>query len=204
MANVAAATNARPPSRTRTENSSTTCARWGRSTPNRWRPIRSRLTTNRNSAYSQPLSAKALATGLPSFDTRQCSARDHRLAQRRTPRTNQRSTNGPKGERQPKRTTSSTASRNSPSPNQDSTDHRPGPRLHPAGPVRADLRQRAPGDHLPAHLRTGRLAPGALEAPAEGGEDDPGRRRGQREQLLDREAGDVGDGRGGDHEAVSS
>ena len=34
----------------------------------------SRLTTNRNSAYSQPLAAKRLAQGLLNFDTRQCSS----------------------------------------------------------------------------------------------------------------------------------
>lgn len=34
----------------------------------------SRLTTNRNSAYSQPGSNDDLAAGLPSFDTRQCSS----------------------------------------------------------------------------------------------------------------------------------
>jgi virulence factor Mce-like protein len=34
----------------------------------------SRLTTNRNSAYSAPLWAKGLASGLPGFETRQCSA----------------------------------------------------------------------------------------------------------------------------------
>ena len=33
-----------------------------------------RLTTNRNSAYPQPLASKNLASGLPNFDTRQCSA----------------------------------------------------------------------------------------------------------------------------------
>ncbi len=33
-----------------------------------------RTTTNRNSAYSQPLAAKNLASGLPGFDNRQCSA----------------------------------------------------------------------------------------------------------------------------------
>jgi virulence factor Mce-like protein len=33
-----------------------------------------RLTTNRSSAYSPPLWAKELAAGLPSFETRQCSA----------------------------------------------------------------------------------------------------------------------------------
>jgi ABC-type transporter Mla subunit MlaD len=33
-----------------------------------------RLTTNRNSAYSQPLAAKQLAQGLLNFDTRQCSS----------------------------------------------------------------------------------------------------------------------------------
>jgi ABC-type transporter Mla subunit MlaD len=34
----------------------------------------SRLTANRNSAYSQPLASKRLAEGLLNFDTRQCSA----------------------------------------------------------------------------------------------------------------------------------
>jgi phospholipid/cholesterol/gamma-HCH transport system substrate-binding protein len=34
----------------------------------------SRLTTGRTNAYPQPLSAKALATGLPSFDTRGCAS----------------------------------------------------------------------------------------------------------------------------------
>jgi hypothetical protein len=33
-----------------------------------------RLTTNRNSAYSPPLWAGGVASGLPNFDTRQCSA----------------------------------------------------------------------------------------------------------------------------------
>jgi phospholipid/cholesterol/gamma-HCH transport system substrate-binding protein len=33
-----------------------------------------RLTTNRNSAYSQPLASKGLASGLLNFDTRQCSS----------------------------------------------------------------------------------------------------------------------------------
>jgi phospholipid/cholesterol/gamma-HCH transport system substrate-binding protein len=33
-----------------------------------------RLTTNRNSAYSPPLWAKGVASGLPNFDTRQCSS----------------------------------------------------------------------------------------------------------------------------------
>ena len=34
----------------------------------------SRLTINRNSAYSPPQWAKGLAAGLPGFDTRQCSS----------------------------------------------------------------------------------------------------------------------------------
>jgi virulence factor Mce-like protein len=33
-----------------------------------------RLTTNRTNAYAQPLAYKSLASGLPSFETRQCSA----------------------------------------------------------------------------------------------------------------------------------
>ena len=34
----------------------------------------SRTTTGRTNAYPQPLGAKALATGLPSFDTRTCTS----------------------------------------------------------------------------------------------------------------------------------
>jgi phospholipid/cholesterol/gamma-HCH transport system substrate-binding protein len=36
--------------------------------------FQNRLTSNRNSAYSQPLADQSLASGLPSFDTRQCSS----------------------------------------------------------------------------------------------------------------------------------
>ena len=74
FANVAAATKRNCRSKTPPANSSTTCARWARSTPESLSTYPNRLTTNRNSAYSPPLWAKGLATGLPSFDTRQCSA----------------------------------------------------------------------------------------------------------------------------------
>ena len=80
-------------SKTTRANSSTTCARWARSTRNRSRPIRNRLTTNRNSAYSPPLWAKGLASGLPSFDTRQCSSGHHRDPQPEHARTNPPSRN---------------------------------------------------------------------------------------------------------------
>ncbi len=53
-----------------------------------------RLTTNRNSAYSPPLSAKRLAKGLLNFQHRQCSAGYRRDARLRTPRTNPPSTSG--------------------------------------------------------------------------------------------------------------
>ena len=36
--------------------------------------FQNRLTSNRNSAYSQPLASNSLPGGLPSFDTRQCSS----------------------------------------------------------------------------------------------------------------------------------
>ena len=81
--------------------------------------------------------------------------RDHRHAQPRTRRTNPPSTNGPKGD------TERSANDFFEPPEEirlrrtEQLRRDPGPRLHPAGPVRADLRQR-PGDDLPAHLRTGR------------------------------------------------
>ena len=73
MANVAAATNARTPI-----NAKGVAVRYLRTMgpfgPESLASFQNRLTTNRNSAYSQPGWAKDLANGLPSFDTRQCSA----------------------------------------------------------------------------------------------------------------------------------
>ena len=43
-------------------------------TPESVTTLSNRLTNNRNSAYSPPQWAKGLATGLPGFDTRQCSS----------------------------------------------------------------------------------------------------------------------------------
>ncbi len=43
-------------------------------TPETLTTLGNRLTSNRNSAYSPPLWAEGLASGLPGFDTRQCSS----------------------------------------------------------------------------------------------------------------------------------
>ncbi len=73
MANVAAATNARTPT-----NAKGVEVRYLRTMgpigPESVATYPRRLTSNRNSAYSQPLFAKRLAQGLLSFDTRQCSS----------------------------------------------------------------------------------------------------------------------------------
>jgi phospholipid/cholesterol/gamma-HCH transport system substrate-binding protein len=74
MANVAAMSNAKLP----TENAQGEHAHYLRAigpfTPESLATYPSRLTNNRTNAYPQPLSAKALATGLPSFDTRGCTS----------------------------------------------------------------------------------------------------------------------------------
>ncbi len=46
-----------------------------------------RTTTNRNNAYTQPLAYKALAAGLPSFDTRGCTRASPPPSTRKRPRT---------------------------------------------------------------------------------------------------------------------
>lgn len=72
MANVAAASNARLPN-----NAAGVQIHYVRAMgpfgPESLATYGHRLTTNRNSAYSQPLAAKRLAQGLLGFDTRQCS-----------------------------------------------------------------------------------------------------------------------------------
>jgi ABC-type transporter Mla subunit MlaD len=73
MANVAAMSNARLPN-----NAKGVQVHYLRAltpfAPESLATYPGRLTTNRNSAYSQPLASKGLAGGLLSFDTRQCSA----------------------------------------------------------------------------------------------------------------------------------
>jgi hypothetical protein len=74
MGNIAAMSNAKLP----TENVKGEHAHYLRAigpfTPESLSTYPSRLTTNRTNAYPQPLAAKSLATGLPSFDTRGCTA----------------------------------------------------------------------------------------------------------------------------------
>jgi phospholipid/cholesterol/gamma-HCH transport system substrate-binding protein len=73
MANVAAISNARLP--TNADGVQVHYLRAiGPFNPESLSTYPSRTTTNRTNAYPQPLAAKALATGLPSFDTRACTA----------------------------------------------------------------------------------------------------------------------------------
>ena len=199
MANVAAATNALHIGSN--EKQIHYLRVMGPFTPDSLATLPTRRTSNRTSAYIQPGSSKSLATGLLSFETRQCGSSFSASLNGNTPNEKAFNERTEGRRRQSERLLPPPAAIRLRQPGQH--DDRPGPRLQLTGPVRTDLRQRPPGDHLPAHLRTGRLAPGALDALAEGGEDDPGGRRRQREQLLDRDAGDVGDGQGRDHEAVS-
>ncbi len=72
MANVAAATNAKHVGATGTQvHYLRALAPFG---PESLATFPHRLTSNRNSAYSQPLTAQQLAQGLGNFDTRQCSS----------------------------------------------------------------------------------------------------------------------------------
>jgi phospholipid/cholesterol/gamma-HCH transport system substrate-binding protein len=72
MANVAAATNAVHLGSDGTQLHYLRAM--GPFSPESLATFQNRLTNNRNSAYSQPLASKSLPSGLPSFDTRQCSA----------------------------------------------------------------------------------------------------------------------------------
>ena len=101
----------------------------------------SRLNTNRNSAYSPPLWAKGLASGLPGFDTRQCSSGITATLDPSTP------SSPAFQERNQKRRTQRIRRPLQPPEEvrlRRTDQHRLGtrPALHPAGPVRADLRQR--------------------------------------------------------------
>lgn len=73
MANAAAATNARLPN-----NAAGVQVHYLRAMgpfgPEALAAFPRRLTSNRNSAYSQPLASKLLSSGLLNFDTRQCSS----------------------------------------------------------------------------------------------------------------------------------
>ncbi len=129
-------------------------------TPESLATMPGRRTTNRTNAYIQPGSSESLATGLLSFETRQCSARDLRLAQpEHAERSGLQRTHRREG-RQSDRLLQPPSPVRLREPGQH--DDRPGPRLHRPGPVRTDLRRRPAGDHLPAHVRTGRLKPDAL------------------------------------------
>ena len=74
MANVAAMSNAKLPEENAAGENNHYLRAIGPFTPESLSTYPSRLTTNRTNAYPQPLSAKALATGLPSFDTRGCTS----------------------------------------------------------------------------------------------------------------------------------
>jgi phospholipid/cholesterol/gamma-HCH transport system substrate-binding protein len=73
-ANLAVATNAVRIANTETGAQVHVLRTMGPLQPDSLATVNRRLTTNRASAYSQPLFASAVASGLPSFETRQCSA----------------------------------------------------------------------------------------------------------------------------------
>ena len=74
VGNVAAATNAILPEENANGEHTHYLRTMGPLGPEVLAVFNRRLTNNRNSAYSPPLWAKDLASGLPSFDTRQCSS----------------------------------------------------------------------------------------------------------------------------------
>jgi len=74
LANVAASTNAVLPTENAKGEKNHYLRAMGPLNPESLATFNRRITTNRNSAYSQPLWAKDLASGLPGFDTRQCSS----------------------------------------------------------------------------------------------------------------------------------
>jgi len=73
LGNVAAMTNATLPSNAAGEKVHYIRA-MGPFSPESLATYPSRLTSNRPNAYTQPLATKALASGLPSFETRQCAS----------------------------------------------------------------------------------------------------------------------------------
>jgi len=74
MANVAAMTNAKLTEENAKGEHIHYLRAMGPFSPESLATYPSRLTSNRNNAYPQPLASKSLASGLPSFDTRQCSS----------------------------------------------------------------------------------------------------------------------------------
>lgn len=74
MANLASVANAKLPVENAREEHAHYLRAMGPFSPESLATFPTRTTTNRTNAYPQPLSAKSLATGLPSFDTRACSA----------------------------------------------------------------------------------------------------------------------------------
>jgi ABC-type transporter Mla subunit MlaD len=74
FANVAAATNGELTTVNASGEKTHFLRTMGPLNPESLATFGSRLTANRNSAYSPPLWAKDLASGLPGFDTRQCSS----------------------------------------------------------------------------------------------------------------------------------
>ena len=74
MANVAAISNAKLPTENAAGEQLHYLRAMGPFSPESLATFPSRTTTNRTNAYPQPLAAKSLATGLPSFDTRGCGS----------------------------------------------------------------------------------------------------------------------------------
>jgi len=74
MANIAAIANGKLPVENAQGENAHYLRAMGPFNPESLATYPSRTTTNRTNAYPQPLAAKSLATGLPSFDTRSCSS----------------------------------------------------------------------------------------------------------------------------------
>lgn len=74
MGNLASISNARLPDENADGEKVHYLRAMGPFSPESLATYPSRTTTNRTNAYPQPLAAKSLATGLPSFDTRSCTS----------------------------------------------------------------------------------------------------------------------------------
>ncbi len=140
MANVAAATNARLD-----QNAAGVKVHYLRAHgpfgPESLATFPNRRLTEPQQRLQPAAASKRLASGLLNFDTRQCSSGITATLDPDTPN-DAASTAAPKAT-SPKPTSFFERLKHSPSPNRTAAP-RPGPGLQPAGPLRADLRQRPP------------------------------------------------------------
>ena len=156
MANVAAATNAVHIGST--EKQVHYLRVMGPFTPESLATMPGRRTTNRTSAYIQPGVLGEPPDRPAQLRDQAVLGRDRGLARRQHPERTRLQRTNRRQHRQSERVLPPPSPVRIRQPGQH--DDGAGPGLHRPGPVRADLRQRPPGDDLPAHLRTGRLASG--------------------------------------------